>query len=72
MKKIPYVNLSYKKKSKTGLLKIFKKVLDKGQFVGGQEILEFEKNISKLCKTKYAVALNSGTDALTLALHFEA
>ena len=69
MKKIPYVNLSYKNKSKTGLLKIFKKVLDKGQFVGGQEILEFEKNISKLCKTKYAVALNSGTDALTLALH---
>ena len=27
------------------------------------------KKISKLCKTKYCVALNSGTDALTLGLH---
>ena len=30
---------------------------------------KFEKKISKLCKTKYCVALNSGTDALTLGLH---
>ncbi len=67
--KIPYVSLSYKKKSKNNLVKIFKKILDKGQFVGGEEILLFEKNIAKLCKTKFAVALNSGTDALTLALH---
>ena len=28
----------------------------------------FEKNISKVCGTKYAVGLNSGTDALTLGL----
>lgn len=69
MKKIPYVNLGYKKKSKVGLVNIFKKILDQGQFVGGKEVLKFEKNISKLCQTKYAVALNSGTDALTLALH---
>jgi dTDP-4-amino-4,6-dideoxygalactose transaminase len=69
VKKIPYVDLGYKKKSKVGLVKIFKKVLNQGQFVGGQEILKFEQSISKLCNTKYAVALNSGTDALTLALH---
>ena len=31
--------------------------------------LIFLKKISKLCKTKYAIALNSGTDALTFALH---
>jgi dTDP-4-amino-4,6-dideoxygalactose transaminase len=67
--KIPYVNLSYKNKSKKELIKVFKKVLDKGQFVGGDEIDLFEKKIAKLCGTKYAVALNSGTDALTLALH---
>ena len=29
----------------------------------------FEHNIAKLCNTKYAIALNSGTDALTFALH---
>lgn len=67
--KIPYVDLSYKKKSKKDLISIFKKVLNRGQFVGGDEIDLFEKNISRLCGTNYAVALNSGTDALTLALH---
>ena len=67
--KIPYVDLSYKNKSKKELIKVFKKVLDKGQFVGGDEVDLFEKKIAKLCGTKYAVALNSGTDALTLALH---
>lgn len=67
--KIPYVNLSYKNKSKKELVSIFKNILDKGEYVGGREIIKFENNISKLCKTKYAVALNSGTDALTIALH---
>ena len=41
--KIPYVNLSYKYKSKKELISIFEKVLDKGQFVGGEEIDLFEK-----------------------------
>ncbi len=67
--KIPYVDLTYKNKSKKDLIKVFKKVLDQGQFVGGDEIDLFEKKIAKLCGTNYAVALNSGTDALTLALH---
>ena len=67
--KIPYVDLSYKNKSKKELISVFKKVLNKGQFVGGDEIDLFEKKISKFCGTRYAVALNSGTDALTLALH---
>jgi dTDP-4-amino-4,6-dideoxygalactose transaminase len=67
--RIPYVDLSYKNKSKKDLIKVFKKVLDKGQFVGGDQVDLFEKKIAKLCGTNYAVALNSGTDALTLALH---
>ena len=69
MKKISYVTLNYKRRSKNTILKIFNNILNLGEFVGGKEIIKFEKNISKLCKTKYAVALNSGTDALTLALH---
>ena len=39
------------------------------QWVGGKNIEKFEEKISKLCNTKYAVSLNSGTDALTLGLH---
>ncbi len=67
--KIPYVDLSYKYKTKKELSAIFQKILSKGQFVGGDEIDIFEKKIAKVCGTRYAVALNSGTDALTLALH---
>ena len=67
--KIPYINLSYKNKSKIELVNIFKKILESGSFVGGQEIKTFEKKIASFCGTKYAVALNSGTDALTFALH---
>ena len=65
--KIPYVDLSIK--NKQNFISIFKKILARGEFVGGIEIEKFEKKISSICKTKYAVALNSGTDALTFALH---
>ena len=67
--KIPYVDLSYKNSSIKPLTSIFKKILKKGQFVGGEQVNLFEKKIAKLCNTKYAVALNSGTDALTLGLY---
>lgn len=68
--KIPYINLSkqYQIEGKK-LLSVISKVLKSGQFVGGDEITKFEKNITKLLKVKYCVALNSGTDALTLGLH---
>ena len=65
--KIQYVDLSIK--NKKNYISIFKKILNSGEFVGGSEIIKFEKSISKVCKTRYAVALNSGTDALTFALH---
>ena len=68
--KIPYVNIKKQyQKERNQLLKILDKTLLNGSWVGGKEISKFEKNISKICKTKYCVALNSGTDALTLGLH---
>ncbi len=68
--KIPYVNLSYQSsKIKNELVTIFKNFLIKGEYVGGKEVDKFEKTIATFTKSKYAVALNSGTDALTMALH---
>ncbi len=68
--KIPYVNLSLQwQNEKKQLLKLIDKSLLEESWVGGKSIQTFEKNISRLCNTKYAAALNSGTDALTLALH---
>ena len=69
--KIEYVNLKeqYKRERKQ-LLKVIDRVLSTGNYVTpSSEVLKFEKNISKICKTKYCIALNSGTDALTFALH---
>ncbi len=68
--KVPYINLSQQYNSeRKSLLEIIDKTLSSGSYVGGMEIEKFEKKISKLCGTKYCISLNSGTDALTLALH---
>ena len=68
--KIPFVNLNLQwRKEKKDLLKIIDQTLANDNWVGGKNIHKFEKNIAKLCNTKYAVSLNSGTDALTFALH---
>jgi len=69
VKRIPYVNLKKQwLEERDELLPIIDKVLESAQLVGGDELDEFEKNIAKLCGTKYACGLNSGTDALMLAL----
>ena len=67
---IPYVNMKAQwQEDSNELLPIIDKVLSSGQYVGGNEIDKFEEEIAKYCQVKYAVALNSGTDALTMALH---
>ena len=67
---IPYVNMKAQwQEDRNELLPIIDKVLSSGQYVGGNEIDKFEEEIAKYCQVKYAVALNSGTDALTMALH---
>ena len=40
----------------------------KGDFTLGEELFKFEKNFAKLIGTKYAVGVNSGTDAIKLSL----
>jgi dTDP-4-amino-4,6-dideoxygalactose transaminase len=67
---IPFVNL--KKQSeleKNIIIKSVKKVLKKSSFILGDDNRILEKKIEKYTKAKYCALLNSGTDALTLALH---
>ena len=67
---IPYVNLDAQwQDDREELLPIIDNLLGTGHYVGGAEIEKFEERVAKLCEVKYTVALNSGTDALTLALH---
>ena len=68
--KVPYVNLvSQWQDDRHELLPIIDRVLGSGQYVGGDEVDKFEENIAGFCRVKHAIAMNSGTDALTLALH---
>ena len=45
-----------------------KKFVSTGDFTLGKPLLQFEKNFAKLIGTKYAVGVNSGTDAIKLCL----
>lgn len=50
-------------------IKSLNKVLLSGKLVQGPLVQEFEAKFSHMCKTKYAIATNSGTSALHTALH---
>ncbi len=45
-----------------------KKFVKTGDFTLGKPLLDFEKNFAKLIGCKYAVGVNSGTDAIKLSL----
>jgi len=67
---VPYIRLDIDwKKQKSKLIPVIDNVLSSGQYIGGDIVNKFEKNIAKFCDCKFAVALNSGTDALTLGMH---
>ena len=42
-------------------------VIEKGSFILGDKVAEFEKQISEYTGAKYAIGVASGTDALVLA-----
>jgi dTDP-4-amino-4,6-dideoxygalactose transaminase len=67
---IPYVNLpAQADEQMPELAAIFERVVRRGSFVGaGAEIERLEGRLAEYCGTREAVALNSGTDALFLAL----
>ena len=50
------------------LWKNLKKFVLTGDFTLGKELFKFEKNFARLIGTKYALGVNSGTDALKISL----
>ena len=57
-------NKIYKKE----LMQAIESVVDKADFIMGEPLKYFEQNFAAFCNKKYAVGLNSGTDALMLTL----
>ncbi len=66
--KVKYVDLP-KQANVEAILSDIKELLIKtGQFTLGPSVTEFESRFAKLCETKYAIGVNSGTDALFLTM----
>jgi dTDP-4-amino-4,6-dideoxygalactose transaminase len=66
---IPFVDLKAQVQSiRNEVQSAMGEVLDSAQFVLGAHVTAFEKLFADYCQTQYAVAVNSGTSALHLAL----
>ncbi len=66
---IPILDLSDEiKKLRPELDAAIAKVLDHGRFIMGPEVKEIEETIAKAFQVKHAIGVNSGTDALVIAL----
>lgn len=66
---IRYVNLEVSESQyDKEIAPLIKEIFLSGQFISNEKVEEFEKNFALYCGSKYAVALNSGTDALIFAL----
>ncbi|MBP0019366.1 MAG: DegT/DnrJ/EryC1/StrS family aminotransferase [Cyanobacteria bacterium SBLK] len=69
MNEIPYIDLKTQHAElKPKLLDAIANVLDHSHFILGREVVEFEEEFARLCGTRHAVGVNSGTDALILSL----
>lgn len=66
---IPYVNFAAQfEEERDEIEAIVADVFGRGEFVGGPGIGALEEELASYCGTAHAVALNSGTDALILAM----
>ena len=67
--KVPFVDLRTQgKEIKQELYPLIKRILIKGDFILGKELKIFEKEFAKYIGVRFAVGVNSGTDAIFLGL----
>jgi dTDP-3-amino-3,4,6-trideoxy-alpha-D-glucose transaminase len=66
---VPFLDLRRQADADKFLLaESFSRVVKRGRFIGGPSIEAFEERFSDYCWAPYAVGVNSGTDAIALAL----
>ncbi len=67
--RVRFVDLVRQNKSlKNELFPVIEEVISEADFNMGPRLDKFEKDFAKFCSKKYAVGVNSGTDALLLSL----
>jgi dTDP-4-amino-4,6-dideoxygalactose transaminase len=68
-KKVLILDLvSQYKAIKKEIMPVIEQVMLRGDFILGRDVFLFEQEFAKYCKSKFCVGVNSGTDALFLAL----
>ncbi|MEH0019945.1 MAG: DegT/DnrJ/EryC1/StrS family aminotransferase [Desulfobacter sp.] len=66
---IPFVDLASEYRPiKAAVMAEIENVLDSGQYIGGRQVEELEQAIAGYCGTRFAITVNSGTDALFFSL----
>lgn len=66
---IPFLSLqSTNQPYQEKLIKKFSEKLEKGWFILGQELIDFENNFARYCETNYCIGVANGLDALTIIL----
>ncbi len=67
--KVPFVDLSWQHEPiKEKIQQAIHQVIERGDFVLGQALKEFEKSFANACGVEYGVGVASGTEAITLGL----
>ena len=67
--KVPFIDLGVQyRQIKSQALRRWDNLCQRGNFILGEELDRFEQEFADYCGTKFAVGLNSGTDALFLGL----
>ena len=66
--KIQFQNIYKGLKNKNKIEKKIIALIRSNSFVGGKQVIEFEKNFAKFTDSKYCITVGNGTDALEIAL----
>ncbi len=67
--RVPYVNFTKQfEDSKAETMAALEAVMQRGDFILGKEVTEFEEEFARLCGVKHAIGVANGTDSLIIAL----
>lgn len=67
--KVPYVNFQHQfAESREETMAAIEAVMNRGDFILGKEVTEFENEFAKLCGVKHAIGVANGTDSLIMCM----
>ena len=69
MMQVPFIDLKMQNSGlKSEIMPLWDDILSSAQFIGGQQVTEFERQFARLCNVNHCISVSSGTDALRCIL----